>query len=79
MDFKFSEFYKTQFDTVHAINLHLVEWNKTGRHQRFGQYLVSKYPTLMLPQCLYESVDSYEPYSFVISMIDDDEFVGDIK
>mgnify|MGYP003592679274 CR=1 FL=1 len=48
----------------------IVSLNKSGKHQRFVQYLESQWVDVCLPLYYYSSNDSFEVFSYVCDMIE---------
>ena len=62
--------FDTQLEAINDLNMKLIEWNMTDKHQRFGQFLESSYLTLVLPPYYYESLDSYEVFSYMCDLFE---------
>lgn len=60
-------------DMLCELNNQLLNWNLSRKEQRFGQYLESNMKGLFLPLHYYNSNDSYEVYSHVVTMIEKGE------
>ena len=68
----FSEMYSTSLEALNSLNFKLILWEQSGRKQRFGQFLESEFSKLCLPYHYYESNDSFEVFSFVCDLIENE-------